>query len=175
MKTYKLTLTITIVTLFMTMTASAQDSIDAINFNPKKLPKKGSIIVESGFNKFVGTWLYKGVDSEIILRLEKKTDVLGDNTLIFEVLIGGYEYKKNGQVIDNTLNEKPIYAKVDRNNKNHLIITVTDKQTFKGSLFTAILKNPKTLLLQVNEEQGEGIKRNPKLNFLNNATFIKVK
>lgn len=153
--------------------AQVKDTIDAADFNSSKLPKPGTVVADRNFNKFVGTWVSGDTNNELTVQLEKKNISLGKDPIFFEMLIGGYKFTKNGKEVVNTLASKPIYGKSNKNDKSEITLGITDNQTYKETPFTAKLIDKNTLVLSPSTEKGEGIKRDPKLDFLNSIKLKK--
>lgn len=156
-----------------TVLAQVKDTIDIADFNSNRLPKPGTVVADRNFNRFVGTWISGDTNNQLTIQLEKKNISLGQDPIYFEMLIGGYKFTKNGKEVANTLASKPIYAESNKSDKSEITLGIRDNQPYKTTLFTAKLIDKNTLVLSPSAERREGVKRDPKLDFLNNIKLKK--
>lgn len=115
--------TITLFAIILSFSCKSQTPVVGLEAPPETPSGAYYKDLNNEFNKFVGTWKYSTANEEFIIVFKKLTMIkIGDD--FTDYLIREYSYKKNGEVIVNTL---PIVNNVKANIGGSYIIKPNQK------------------------------------------------
>jgi hypothetical protein len=134
----------------------------------------GSRIVDINSDKFIGTWVYENVDVQVTIILDKAVSTLGSGPkhIEMELINGGYKYVKQGKIIANTLQTKPMYG-TSKGKEDELTLSIRNEKNYKTTSIVFKLIDKNRLKISLSEQQGEGINPDNNLNLPLNITLVR--
>ncbi|MBA3829954.1 MAG: hypothetical protein H0X33_13520 [Taibaiella sp.] len=161
--------------LAMSYSSFAQvKSVDIKNIKSTAHAVDGARIVDSNSAKFIGTWVYDNGEEEVTIILDKTLSTLGSGPkhIEMELINGGYKYIKQGKIIANTLQTKPMYG-TSKGKDDELTLSITNEKTNKATLIVVKLIDKNSIKINLSEQRGEGINPDRNLNLPLNITLVR--